>query len=63
MNVNILFKDNLKNIIGKDLADFLVYYTITDDTANKKEGYIVKLSNSILKNGETFNSSDRGSLH
>lgn len=43
----------LKNIAGKDLADFLVYYTITDIAANKKEGYIVKLTNFILKNGET----------
>ncbi len=42
----------LKNIAGKDLADFLVYYTITD-AANKKEGYIVKLTNFILKNNET----------
>jgi len=38
---------------GKELADFLVYYTITDNAANKKEGYIVKLTNFILKNGET----------
>jgi hypothetical protein len=43
----------LKNIAGKDLADFLVYYTITDSTTNKKEGYIVKLTNFILKNDET----------
>jgi len=43
----------LKNIAGKDLSDFLVYYTITDNDANKKEGYIVKLTNFILKNGET----------
>ena len=38
---------------GKELAEFLVYYTITDNVANKKEGYIVKLTNFILKNGET----------
>jgi len=45
----------LKNMAGKDLADFLVYYTITDtdNAANKKEGYIVKLTNFILKNNET----------
>jgi hypothetical protein len=45
----------LKNMAGKELADFLVYYTITDtdNTANKKESYIVKLTNFILKNDET----------
>jgi hypothetical protein len=43
----------LKNIIGKDLANFLVYYTIADNATNKKEGYIVKLTNFILKNDET----------
>ena len=43
----------LKNIAGKDLADFLVYYTITDSVTTKKEGYIVKLTKFILKNGET----------
>ena len=43
----------LKNISGKDLVDFLVYYTITDNVTNKKEGYIVKLTNFILKSGET----------
>jgi hypothetical protein len=45
----------LKNIAGKDLANFLVYYTITDtdNATNKKEGYIVKLTNFILKNDET----------
>ncbi|MCL4377865.1 MAG: hypothetical protein M1409_05700 [Actinobacteria bacterium] len=43
----------LKNTSGKDLSDFLVYYTITDNVINKKEGYIVKLTNFILKNNET----------
>ncbi len=43
----------LKNITGKDLADFVVYYTVTDNVINKKEGYIVKLKSFTLKNGET----------
>ncbi len=43
----------LKNTTGRDLTDFEVYYTITDPTTNKKEGYYKKLTGFILKNGET----------
>ena len=43
----------LKNIVGKDLSGFECYYTITDLETKKKEGYIVKLSNFVLKSGET----------
>ncbi len=43
----------LKNIAGKSLTDFEVYYTITDPTTNKKEGYYKKLIGFVLKNGET----------
>ncbi len=42
----------LKNTAGKDLTDFEVYYTITDPTTNKKEGYYKKLTGFVLKNGE-----------
>lgn len=44
---------SLKNTAGKDLTDFEVYYTITDPTTNKKEGYYKKLSGFTLKTGET----------
>ncbi len=43
----------LKNTAGKDLTDFEVYYTITDPTTNKKEGYYKKLTGFVLKKGET----------
>jgi hypothetical protein len=43
----------LKNTVGKDLTDFEVYYTITDPTTNKKEGYYKKLTGFVLKSGET----------
>ena len=43
----------LKNTVGKDLTDFEVYYTVTDPTTNKKEGYYKKLTGFVLKNGET----------
>ena len=43
----------LKNTVGRDLTDFEVYYTITDPTTNKKEGYYKKLTGFILKIGET----------
>ena len=60
-NVNLVTKKaaddhlevTLKNIAGKDLSGFECYYTITDLETKKKEGYIVKLSNFILKGGET----------
>ena len=43
----------LKNTAGKDLTDFVVYYTITNNVTGKHEGYIVKLTNFTLKSGET----------
>lgn len=43
----------LKNNAGKDLTGFEVYYTITDQSTNKKEGYYKKLTSFTLKNGET----------
>lgn len=43
----------LKNAAGHELTDFEVYYTITDPTTNKKEGYYKKLIGFVLKNGET----------
>ena len=43
----------LKSSAGRDLTDFEVYYTITDPTTNKKEGYYKKLTGFVLKNGET----------
>lgn len=44
---------SLKNISGKDLTDFEVYYTITDTVTNQKEGYYKKLTGFVLKGGET----------
>ncbi len=43
----------LKNTAGKDLTDFEAYYTITDPTTNKKEGYYKKLTGFVLNSGET----------
>ena len=43
----------LKNTAGKDLADFEAYYMITDTTTGQKEGYYKKLTNFVLKSGET----------
>lgn len=43
----------LKNTAGKDLTDFEIYYTITDPTTKKKEGYYKKLFGFVLRNGET----------
>ena len=43
----------LKNTVGKDLADFEVYYAITDTVTNQKEGYYKKLTGFVLKSGET----------
>lgn len=43
----------LKNSSGKDLTDFEIYYTISDQTTNKKEGYYKKLNGFVLKNGQT----------
>jgi hypothetical protein len=44
---------SLKNTSGKDLTNFEVYYTITDTTNNKKEGYYKKLTGFVLKSGQT----------
>lgn len=43
----------LKNTTGKDLTDFEVYYTISDTTTNKKEGYYKKLTGFVLKSRGT----------
>ncbi len=43
----------LQNLTNKDLTNFEVYYTITDTTTNKKEGYYKKLNNFVLKAGAT----------
>lgn len=43
----------LQNTAGKDLTGLEVYYTITDPTTSKKEGYYKKLTGFILKNGQT----------
>ncbi len=43
----------IKNTAGRDLTDFEVYYTITDPTTGKKEGYYKKLTRFVLRNGET----------
>jgi hypothetical protein len=45
----------IKNTAGRDLTDFEVYYTISDPTTNKKEGYYKKLTGFVLKSGETQN--------
>lgn len=42
----------IQNVSGKDLTDFEVYYTVTDPTLNKKEGYYKKLTGFVLKGGE-----------
>lgn len=51
--VNDHLELSLKNISGKDITDFEIYYTITDPAANVKEGYYHKLIGFILKSGET----------
>ncbi|MEZ7821303.1 MAG: hypothetical protein QMB51_03275, partial [Patescibacteria group bacterium] len=43
----------LKNTSGKDLSGFEIYYTITDQTTNQKEGYYKKLDGFVLKSNET----------
>lgn len=43
----------LKNTSGKDLTNLEIYYTITDLTTNKKEGYYKKLAGFTLKNDQT----------
>ena len=43
----------LKNTAGKDLTDFEVYYLITDTMTGQKEGYYKKLTDFVLKSGET----------
>ncbi len=43
----------LKNTTPQDLTDFEAYYTITDPSTNKKEGYYKKLSGFVLKKDQT----------
>lgn len=43
----------LKNITGKDLSDFEVYYMITDMATGQKEGYYKKLTDFVSRSGET----------
>lgn len=43
----------LQNTTAADLSNFEVYYTITDPSTNKKEGYYKKLTNYVLKAGAT----------
>lgn len=43
----------LKNLTGKDLSGFEVYYTITDSVTNKKEGYYKRLDGFVLKANST----------
>ena len=49
--VNDHLEMTLQNLTNRDLTNFEVYYTITDTTANKKEGYYKKLDNFVLKSG------------
>ncbi len=41
----------LKNISMKDQTDFEIYYTVTDLTTNKSEGYYKKLTGLVLNSG------------
>lgn len=43
----------LQNLTNTDLSNFEVYYTITDPTTNKKEGYAKSLDSYVLKAGAT----------
>ncbi len=47
--VNDHLQFTLQNLTNKDISNFEVYYTITDTTNNKKEGYYKKLDNFTLK--------------
>jgi hypothetical protein len=51
--VNDHLELTIKNTSGKDLKGFEIYYTITDKTTNKKEGYYLKASDLLIKSGET----------
>ncbi len=43
----------VKNISGQDLTNFEFYYSVTDSTSGKKEGYYKVLTSFVLKKGET----------
>lgn len=43
----------LKNTSPQDMSNFEVYYTITDLTTAKSEGYYKKLTGFVLKGGES----------
>ncbi len=43
----------LQNLTNQDLSNFEGYYTITDTSTNKKEGYYKKLTGYVLKAGAT----------
>ncbi|MCL4385507.1 MAG: thrombospondin type 3 repeat-containing protein [Actinobacteria bacterium] len=51
--VNDHLELTLKNISGKELKGFEIYYTITDNVTKQKEGYYKNLSDLILKLDET----------
>ncbi|MHB1275125.1 MAG: hypothetical protein ACYCXQ_12030 [Candidatus Humimicrobiaceae bacterium] len=51
--VNDHLEMTIKNISGKDLKSFEIYYTIADNITNKKEGYYLKASDLLIKSGET----------
>ena len=43
----------IKNSSSKDMSNFEAYYTITDVVTNKQEGYYKKLTNLVVKSGES----------
>ncbi|GEM_PF-1932212 len=43
----------LKNTSAQDMSNFEVYYTITDLTTTKSEGYYKKLNGFVLKSGDS----------
>ncbi len=43
----------LKNTSGQELSGFEVYYTVTDNETGNQEGYYVKVTDFVLKAGET----------
>jgi hypothetical protein len=51
--VNDHLELTLKNTSGKELKGFEIYYTISDNITNQKEGYYKNIPDLILKAGET----------
>jgi hypothetical protein len=43
----------LKNTSGKELKGFEIYYTISDNVTNQKEGYYKNIPDLVLRAGET----------